>query len=106
VRNVAFQQRGQGATIEFCTVLPPNKHLQPTAAEAGSVASHGLSAYLGGALVGLGVLATAGGTVQYQRFCRTLSLAERPASASPRFILGLSWALVVIGTALGIVLLV
>ena len=75
-------------------------------AEAGSVASHGLSAYLGGALVGLGVLATAGGTVQYQRFCRTLPLAERPASASPRFILGLSWALVVIGAALGIVLLV
>jgi hypothetical protein len=30
--NVAFQQRGHGATIEFCTALPPNKHLQPTAA--------------------------------------------------------------------------
>jgi len=23
---------GTGATIEFCTALPPNKHLQPTAA--------------------------------------------------------------------------
>ena len=75
-------------------------------AQAGSVASHRLSAYLGGALVGLGVLATAGGTVQYHRFCRTLSPAARPASGSPRFILSLSWALVVLGAALGIVLLV
>jgi putative membrane protein len=73
--------------------------------EAGLVAGHGLSAYLGGALVGLGVLAIAGGTVQYQRFCRSLSVPERPTSASPRFVLGLSWALVVIGAALGIVLL-
>lgn len=75
-------------------------------AQAGSATSHGLSPYLGGALVGLGVLATAGGIVQYQRFCRNLSPAELPKSASPRFILGLSWALVVIGAALGIVLLV
>ena len=75
-------------------------------AQAGSVASQGLSPYLGEALVGLGVLATAGGAVQYQRFCRSLSLAERPTSASPRFVLGLSWALVVIGAALGIALLI
>lgn len=80
--------------------------LQVPHLQAGSVASHGLSPYLGGALVGLGVLATGGGAVQYQRFCRTLPPADRPPSASPRFVLGLSWALVVIGAALGIVLLV
>ena len=75
-------------------------------AEAGLVTGHGLAPYLGGALIGPGVLATAGGTLQYQRFYRSLSLAERPPSASPRFVLSLSWALVVIGTALGIVLVV
>ena len=64
-----------------------------------------MSSYLGGALVGLGIIATAGGAVQYQRFCRTLSPAERPRSASPRFVLGLSWALVVMGAALAIILL-
>jgi putative membrane protein len=74
--------------------------------QAGSVANHGLAPYLGGALVWLGVVATAGGTVQYQRFCRSLSPAERPTSASPRFILGLSWVLVAIGAALGLVLII
>jgi len=74
--------------------------------EAGSAASHGLSPYLGAALVVLGVLAIAGGAIQYQLFCRTLSRADRPVSSSPRFVLGLSWALVLIGVSLGIVLLV
>lgn len=68
--------------------------------------SDGLSPYLGGALVGLGVLATAGGAVQYQRFCRTIPLRDRPPSASPAFVLSLSWALVGIGLALGLVLVV
>jgi putative membrane protein len=73
----------------------------------GSVpAGHGLSPYLGAALVGLGVLATAGGTVQFQRFCQTLPLADRPPSSSPRWVAGLSWALVLIGLVLGIALLV
>ena len=76
-------------------------HLQP-----GGAASHRLSTYLGGALVALGILATAGGAVQYQRFYRTLLSRDRPASASPRVLLGLSWALVLVGLALGIVLLV
>lgn len=75
-------------------------------AERGSAAGHGVSPYLGAALVGLGVLATAGGTLQYQRFCRTLPAPDRPTSSSPGFILGLSWALVVMGSALGIVLLI
>jgi putative membrane protein len=75
-------------------------------ARADAGASHAISSYLGAALVGLGIIATAGGTAQYQRFCRTLSPAERPRTASPRFVLGLSWALVLIGAALAIVLLV
>jgi putative membrane protein len=66
---------------------------------------HGLSPYLGGALVGLGVLATAGGAEQYRRFCRTIPSRDRPPSASPGFVLGLGWALVAIGLALGIVLM-
>ena len=74
--------------------------------QASPVAGHGLSPYLGAALVGLGVLAVAGGAIQYQRFCQTLSLSHRPPSASPGFVLGLSWALVVIGSILGIVLLI
>ena len=75
-------------------------------ARADAGASHGISSYLGAALVGLGIIATAGGSVQYQRFCQTLSPAERPRTASPRFVLGLSWALVLIGAVLAIVLLV
>jgi putative membrane protein len=74
-------------------------------ARAHSGETHGISPYLGAVLVGLGIIATAGGAVQYQLFCRTLSPAERPRSTSPRFVLGLSWALVLMGTLLAIVLL-
>lgn len=74
--------------------------------QAGSVSGHGLSPYLGAGLVGLGVVATAGGAVQYQRFCRTLRHTDRPTSGNPGFLLSLSWALVVIGAVLGLVLLV
>src|SRR3954454_25122073 len=49
--------------------------------------SHGLSPYVGGALVGLGVCATAAGAVQYQRFCKTIPPRDIPASASPVFAL-------------------
>lgn len=72
--------------------------------QAGSASGHGLSPHVGLALVALGILATAGGALQYQRFCRALSPSEVPASASPRVLLGLSWALVVVGVALAIVL--
>jgi len=75
-------------------------------AQGGVHVGPGLSPYVGCALVGLGVLATAGGALQYRRFCRTLLPAERPASSSPGFVLALSWALVLIGLVLGIVLLV
>jgi putative membrane protein len=66
---------------------------------------HGMSSYLGAALVGLGIVATAGGAVQFQQFCRTLTPAEMPRSASPRFVLALSWTLAVMGAALAMILL-
>jgi putative membrane protein len=70
------------------------------------VPSHGLSPYVGGVLVGLGVCATAAGALQFQRFCKTIPPREIPPSASPSFVLGLSWALVLVGLALGVVLAV
>ena len=73
--------------------------------QGGVPAGHGLSPYLGAALVGLGVVATAGGAVQYHRFCRTHPPADRPPSSSPGLVLGLSWTLVLVGLVLGIVLL-
>jgi putative membrane protein len=67
---------------------------------------HWLSAYVGVALVGLGILATAGGTIQYQRFCRMLSPAERPTAVRPEFVIGLSWALALIGVLLSVILVI
>ncbi|HUR93892.1 MAG TPA: DUF202 domain-containing protein [Gemmatimonadales bacterium] len=74
-------------------------------AQGGPAVGHGLSPYLGAMLVGIGILATAGGAVQYQRFVAGIPASDRPATATPRLVLGLSWALVLIGTALGMVLL-
>ena len=75
-------------------------------AQGGPVRGHGVSPLLGTALVVLGVLATAGGAVQFQRFRHTLPRSNIPASSSPGFVLGLSWSLVLIGLALGVVLIV
>ena len=72
--------------------------------QSGGEFSHGPSSYLGTILVGLGVVATAGGAVQYRKFCRTLAVAERPSAAHAGFALALSWTLVLLGTLLGIVL--
>lgn len=75
-------------------------------AHEGGALGQGLSPYLGSALVGLGVVATAGGAVEYQRFCRTIAPADMPGTSSFRFVLVLSWAMVLIGAALTVVLLV
>lgn len=74
--------------------------------QSGSTAGHGLSPFLGAALVGLGVVATAGGAVRYQRFCRSVDPADRPLASSSGFVLGLTWALVLMGLVLGILLLI
>ena len=68
--------------------------------------SHGLSPYLGAVLVGLGVLATAGGAVQYQRFCRTIPSVIDPRRPARPLCSVSDWALVGIGLALGLVLVV
>ena len=80
--------------------------LQLLRVQAGTSPSHGLSPYLGAALVGLGVLATAAGAVQYRHFIGQLSQSQRPPSASPRVVLGLTVAIIVVGAVLGVVLLV
>ncbi len=74
-------------------------------AQGGREVGHGLSPYLGAALVGLGVIATAGGAIQYQRYVGSLPPNDRPSSSSPRFVLGLSWALVLMGLVLALILL-
>lgn len=76
--------------------------LQAPAATAGT---QGVSAYLGTMLVGIGVLATAAGAVQYRGFLRLLPPGDRPPSSSAGFVLGLSWALALMGVVLGVVLL-
>jgi len=75
-------------------------------AQAGGEAGHGVSPYVGAALVVMGVIATGGGALQYQRYVALLPDSARPATSSPRFVLGLSWALVLIGVVLALVLLV
>jgi inner membrane protein YidH len=74
--------------------------------QGGVHVTHGISPYLGTALVAVGVVATGGGAVQYQRYVRTLPAADKPPTSSTGFLLGLSWALVLIGVGLGIVLVV
>jgi putative membrane protein len=67
--------------------------------------SHGISPYLGASLVGIGVVTTAAGAIQYRRFCSTLPPDAKPSTANPGFLLGVSWALVLIGIVLGLVLI-
>ncbi len=47
-------------------------------AQGSAPAGHGLSPYLGAGLVGLGVVATAGGAAQFQRLGGGLELGARP----------------------------
>ncbi|MBL0178293.1 MAG: DUF202 domain-containing protein [Gemmatimonadetes bacterium] len=74
--------------------------------QGGASPSHGLSPYLGAALVGLGVLAIAAGAVQWRRFLRQLPQSQRPLSGSPGVVLSLALAIMVVGVVLGVVLLV
>jgi putative membrane protein len=71
-----------------------------------AAAGYGLSPYLGASLVLLGVLATAAGATQYQRFCRKLQPADLPSPHAPRWPLVLAWTLVGLGVLLVINLLV
>jgi putative membrane protein len=73
--------------------------------QGGTAVGHGISPYLGAALVGLGVVATAGGAIQYRRYVTLLPAQDRPVTSSPRLVLGLSWGLIMIGAVLAVVLL-
>lgn len=75
-------------------------------AQGGQFVTHGLSPYIGASLVALGVAATAAGAIEYQRFCRTIPKADMPSASSFRFVVVLSWAMVLIGGVLTVVLLV
>jgi energy-converting hydrogenase Eha subunit E len=64
-----------------------------------------VSAYLGAALVVLGVIATAAGTRRYQEFCHRLGRTELPSPHAEVLPLVLGWALAGLGVALVAVLL-
>jgi putative membrane protein len=72
----------------------------------GEASGHGLSPYLGAALVLLGVFATAAGATQYRRFYRQLRPADLPSPRAPLWPLALAWTLVGLGAALTAILLV
>jgi putative membrane protein len=71
----------------------------------GEASGHGISPYLGAGLVGIGVVTTAAGALQYRRFCASLPRDAKPSTASPGFLLSVSWALVLVGVVLGLVLI-
>jgi putative membrane protein len=73
--------------------------------QAGESATSGLSPFLGAAMVWLGVAALSGGALQFQAFCRRLSLGERPPASSLWFALAVAWALALTGLVLGVALL-
>jgi putative membrane protein len=75
-------------------------------AQGGEAASHGVSPYLGAALVLLGIVATAAGAMEYRRFCRLLLPEELPTTRAPFLPLALAWALVALGSMLAVILLV
>lgn len=64
-----------------------------------------LTPYIGAVLVFLGAVATAGGTLEYRRYCRRLRPADLPAQRVPLLPVYLAWSLVVLGLVLTLALL-
>lgn len=75
-------------------------------AQSGEATTHGVSPYLGAALVVLGIVATGAGALEYRRFCRQLRPEELPSPRAPFVPLALAWALVALGSLLAAILLV
>ena len=75
-------------------------------AQSAPAPGHGVSPYLGAALVLLGAATAAAGALQYRRFCGSVAPDELPSPHAPLYGLALGWALVATGVALAIVLLV
>jgi putative membrane protein len=73
--------------------------------QGGTVPGHGISPYLGAALVLVGALASAGGTLEYRRYLQRIPPADLPREPAPLLPLVLAWTLVVMGLALTVILL-
>jgi putative membrane protein len=78
--------------------------LRYVAHDPGQLPGQGWSPILGAGMVWLGVVATVGGAVQYQAFCRRLVGSERPPRLSVGFAAIVAWALAMTGLLLGIAL--
>lgn len=74
--------------------------------EAARGSSLALSPWLGAALVWAGVASLVGGALQFQAFCRRLSLSERPPASAVWLALAIAWGLVATGLLLGVALLI
>ncbi len=70
-----------------------------------AIAPSRLTPFIGAMLVFLGTVATAGGTLQYRRYCRRLRPVDLPAQRVPLLPFYLAWSLVVLGLLLTMVLL-
>jgi putative membrane protein len=64
----------------------------------------GVSQYIGALLVLIGAIATAGGTLQYRRYCHHLPTQDLPSGKVPVLPLWLAWSLVSLGLVLTVVL--
>ena len=73
--------------------------------EAAEGSSIGVSPVVGAALVWVGVVALAGGALQFHAFCRRLQFPERPPMSAIWFVLGVAWTLALTGLLLGVALL-
>jgi putative membrane protein len=64
-----------------------------------------LSPFIGAALVLIGAAATAAGTLEYRRYCRTLRPEDLPSPHASRLPQTLAWLIVALGIVLVFVLL-
>jgi putative membrane protein len=64
-----------------------------------------LSPYIGAALVVIGAAAIAAGTLEYQRYCKTLRPEDFPSPRATRLPQTLAWLIVVLGAGLVFALL-
>ncbi len=78
--------------------------LQLLRVQGGEGPAHGISPYLGTALIVLGAIAIGGGAIRFSRFCRTLPASQIPVTAQTTFALSLCWALVLVGVVLAVIL--
>jgi putative membrane protein len=103
---LAWIRTGVGVMAFGFVVARFSLFLRLVQAQAGGVVTHGVSPYLGVALVVLGVVATAAGAEHYRQYCQRLRPQDLPSPRAARLPLFLAWALVALGTGLAVVLAV